>query len=259
MNANKQLINLAGVVLVVVLLIAGVALVAMPLYSQSQAIDAQVGTVGQSNMLYEQQIAALSAAEAELDQIDADVADLRREIAAFPQLDDAHRLISAAAKKVDVRIQTVEATAPTAWQPRGAPAAEGADAAAPTEAAPAAAEGTEAAASAGETPAPAEAPAEETPNRQVLLTITIDAALPYEIQTDDDADAADDSETADDAASSEETAEENARRLERLARKAVDFMDALRAGPRLITPVDLKYEDGSAVITVLTYFRTEAS
>ena len=258
MNANKQLINLAGIVLVAVLLVAGVALVAMPLYSQSQSIDAQVGTVAQSNMLYEQQIAALTSAEAEIDQIDADVADLRSEIAAFPKLDDAHRLISAAAKQVDVRIQTVEATAPTAWQPRGTPAVEGTEAAAPAEPAPAATEGAEATTSAGETPAPAEAPVDETtPNRQVLLTITIDTALPFAISAEDES--ADDSETDRDDTSSEESAEENARRLEGLARKAVDFIDALRVGPRLITPVDLKYEDGSAVITVLTYFRSEAS
>ncbi len=257
MNANKQLINLAGIVLVVVLLVAGVALIAMPLYSQSQSIDSQVGTVAQSNMLYEQQIAALSAAETEIDRIDSDVADLRREIAAFPQLDDAHRLISAAAEKVDVRIQTVEAAAPTAWQPRGMPAVEGTEASAPAETAPAAAEAAGAAPT-GETPAPAEAPGDEaSPNRQVLLTITIDTALPYDVDTDDEsADADDDSETADEG---EASAEETARRLEGLARKAVDFIDALRAGPRLITPVDLKYDDGSAVITVLTYFRSETS
>lgn len=281
MNANKQLINLAGVLIVVVLLVLGVVLVAMPLFTQSQTIDSQTRNVTQNNMVLEQQIAALTEAASRADEIDADVAELRAEIAPSPQLDDAYVLISAAAREADIHIQNVEAQPPTAWSPRGAGSED--PAAAPVD--PASGEGSDAAAS-DTADAAAPAPAEGAgggdpaatgadgaavvsggedagpPNRQVLLTVTLEVTTAYDAVPDassaDEADSAPDGDGADagEAAELPGMAE-----LATFARKTAAFVDALGAGPRLMSPIDIKYsfDDGEAVITVLTYFRSEAS
>jgi type II secretory pathway pseudopilin PulG len=273
MNANKQLINLAGILIVVVLLVAGVALIAMPLFTQSRSIDSQTRDIAQNNLLLEQQIASLTEAGGRVDEIDADLAELRAEIAPHPQLDDAYWLVSEAAKTADVHIQTVEAQPATAWSPRGAGSEDGG--AAPTEpAAPEGSDGVSEDAAEAETPAPADGAAEgealtaegeepSVPNRQVLLTVTLDVTTPY-AETPDDSSADEESgsasagESADDGGDVElpGTAE-----LARFARKTATFVDALGVGPRLMSPIDVKYsfDDGEAVITVLTYFRTEGS
>ncbi|WP_434811676.1 hypothetical protein [Microbacterium sp. bgisy189] len=112
MNSTKQLINLAGLVLVVAIVVAGIALVALPMYSQSQTIDGQTRTVAQTNVVYETQVAQLSAANDRIDEIDANLAELRREIATAPQLDDVFELINAAAERTDVMIDSVAVADP---------------------------------------------------------------------------------------------------------------------------------------------------
>jgi type II secretory pathway pseudopilin PulG len=268
-NANKQLINLAGILIVVVLLVAGVALIAMPLFTQSRSIDSQTRNIAQNNLLLEQQIASLTEAGGRVDEIDADLAQLRAEIAPSPQLDDAYWLVSEAAKTADVHIQTVEAQPATAWSPRGAGSEDAG--AAPTEpAAPEGSDGVSEDTADAATPAPTDGAAEAealvaegeepgVPNRQVLLTVTLDVMTPY-AETPDGSSADEESggESAEEGANVElpGTAE-----LARFARKTATFVDALGAGPRLMSPIDIKYsfDDGEAVITVLTYFRTEGS
>ena len=259
MNANKQLINLAGILIIVVIVVAGVALVAMPMYSQSQTIDGQTRSVAQTNMVYEQQIAQLTEAEARITELDGDLDELRREITLSPQLDDLHLLIESAAKSVDVHVSSVNVDDPEGWSARGRGTPEEAPAVEASTAEP----GADAAAEAGAEPAPAGADGEEAPaasaeeeiagpQRQVLATIVIDVGTGFAedpVQTEE-ADADGDAEgeggtvlLADDV-------------LEELAAKGVEFVDALRKGPRLVTPIDLKYEDGELTVTVLTYYRT---
>jgi len=255
-NANKQLINLAGILIVVVLLLAGVALIAMPMYSQSLEVDKQTRSTSQNNMLLEQQIAVLAGAAAREAEIDRGLDDLRREIAASPQLNDLHQLIAAAARDVDVHITSVEIQEPEDWTPRGTAADEGAAPATTDETAEAGSESAEASGDAVTADAPAAPPESAAPNRQALATIVVEVDVPFA----EDPDAADaDSETSDGDAGAEDVGLQPADALAKLAAKAVAFVDALKKGPRLVSPIDLKYEGGELTVTVLTYFRTAGS
>lgn len=260
MNANKQLINLAGVLGVVVVLVAGIALVAFPMYSESRAIDDQTRTVSTNNTIYEQQVAILAEAGARIDQIDADLAALRAQIASDTQLDDIHALIADTAKDLDIRVVSVAADEAEPWTPRTQVDEDGNVVA---DAAPAVADGggTGAAATPEPTPAasgedPAATPAapapaapeggDASPQRQVLITVTLDLSLPFESQAETETDA----EEGEDAAVDAE--EVTAR-----AMTASSFVDALTRGPRLVLPINVAYTNGTLVVSALTYFRTE--
>lgn len=259
MNANKQLINLAGVLGVVVVLVAGIALVAFPMYSESRAIDDQTRTVSTNNTIYEQQVAILAEAGARIDQIDADLAALRAQIASDTQLDDIHALIADTAKDLDIRVVSVAADEAEPWTPRTQVDEDGNVVA---DAAPAVADGggTGAAATPEPTPAasgedPAATPAapapaapeggDASPQRQVLITVTLDLSLPFESQAETETDA----EEGDAAVDAEEV---TAR-----AMTASSFVDALTRGPRLVLPINVAYTNGTLVVSALTYFRTE--
>lgn len=263
MNANKQLINLAGILTVVVLLVAGIALIALPMYSESRAVDDQTRSVASNNGIYEQQIAILAEAGARVDEIDGAVAELRDQIAASPQLDDVHALVAAAAEDLDVRVVSVVADDIEPWLPRDQLDEEGNAVAAETPA-PAAdaatADGAEGDAATpspeGEQPAdgaaapdPAVPAEDESPQRQLLVTITIDLALPYAVAEDDV-----EGETE---SSTEDGTEIDPDVLEARAREAAVFVDALGKGPRLISPIDVAYTSGKLVVSALAYFRTE--
>lgn len=261
MNANKQLINLAGILGVVVVLVAGIALVAFPMYSESRAIDDQTRTVSTNNTIYEQQVAILAEAGARIDQIDADLAALRAQIASDTQLDDIHALIADTAKDLDIRVVSVAADDAEPWTPRTQVDEDGNVVA---EAAPAVADGggTGAAATPAPTPAasgedPAATPAapapaapeggDASPQRQVLITITLDLSLPFEAEGDGETETdAEDGEAAVDA--EEVTAR---------AMTASSFVDALTRGARLVLPINVAYTNGTLVVSALTYFRTE--
>lgn len=241
MSIPKQLINLLGLVVVIGVLVAGVALAALPLFGASQATDSQTRTVAQTNDVYEIQVQQLSAAEERMSEITASLVQLRREISATPQLDDAHEIIIDAAAETGVTITTVVVDDPEAWTPRvstteddpssgpvtedaATPEAGAGDAATGDAATPAApgsgsAEmtdgGFETAPSAD---ASADAEAETSPQRQIPLTITVEVA---------------------DAA------------------QAAAFMDALGRGPRLIAPIDGTLADGTLIVSALLFTRTE--
>jgi len=253
-NGNKQLINLAGVLIVAVLIVAGVALIAMPLYSESQSTDAQTQTVAGSNAVYEQRIVRLTEAQSRIDEIDAALADLRTEIAASAQLDDVYRLISTSAKDVDMRIESIEVGEAAAWVPRDAldeegnavaPEGEATTPATTAEADAAADDATSDAASPGGAAVP-EAAAEESPQRQVLLTITLDVLKPYEVSGTGSEDNSDETIVDTDL-------------LAALAARTARFVDGLAEGPRLVSPIDVTLEEGKLVVTALTYFRTDES
>ncbi len=261
MNANKQLINLAGILIVVVLLVAGIALIALPMYGQSRAIDDQTRTVAGSNTVYEQQIAILSEASERVDEIDQALASLREQIAATPQLDDVLELVTSSARNLDLRVVSVSADDPEPWLPRDRIDEEGNAVVAEAEPAPAAATtdtpATEEDASAetadsgdGTSTGDETTPTPEqtaSPQRQLLLTVTIDLTLPFALEADD---------AADQGASSD-ASEPDAADVAARAAKAADFVDALGKGPRLMSPIDVAYTDGKLVVSALTYFRTE--
>lgn len=108
MTASRRLINLAGTLLVVIVLVAGTMLTALPIYIESLKLNAQEREVAASNQLLQTQIDALSAKEAELPQVEQDLAELHAQLPGIPQLDDAVQLVVRAAGKADAAIESVQ-------------------------------------------------------------------------------------------------------------------------------------------------------
>lgn len=240
MNIPKQLINLLGAVVVIGVVVAGVCLIALPMYGASQTTDAQARTVAQTNDVYEIQVQRLSADKQRMTEITAGLAELRREIAAIPKLDDVHEIILAAADDTGATITSVVAAEREPWAPivpgaedGGAEApAVGAEAPAagatppadaPTAAAEPGADAPAGAATGGpadtapEASAPADA--EASPQQQIPLTITVELAD---------------------------------------ATQAAAFIDALGRGPRLLSPTNGTLTDGTTlVVSALAFIRTE--
>lgn len=257
MTFNKQLINIVGILLVVVILVAGVAFIAFPMFSQAQATQVQTANVAQTNSVYQVQIDALAAAEAESEQLDASLASLRLQIAATPKLDDVYEIVDAAAKQADVRVQDITADAAGPWVARTAVDAAGNQVEptpAPTEdaaAADSAAGDAESTVAAADPPAAAPADSADSPQQQVTLTITIDMTLPYAVVDDAGVEAgADTVETEPDAAAVRAAVTE-------ASAKAAAFVDALGVGPRLLSPVNVAYVDGKLTLSTLAFIRTE--
>lgn len=219
MNLNKQFINLIGAVVTLAILVAGIALIGLPMWSQSQTTDASTRTVAQTNATYQAQIDQLSAAEARSEEIDAHLAELRTEIAPFTNIDRVFDIVDAAADKHDLTLDAVTATDPEPFAPRRAVVEESAQAGPPastneTDPADAAAADVPAAT----TPAPAAS--ESTAQQQMVITIKVPVP---------------DAETA------------------------TAFIDDLRVGPRLISIVNATLEpsDGMLTVSALTFIRTE--
>lgn len=251
---NRQLINLAGMLTVLALLVAGIVAIALPMYGTAQSTDAQTTTVENANDVYEQQIAQLSRAGETISGVDSDLTELRREIAATPRLDDVQQLVSDAARTVDVQVKSVTIGDPVPWAERTsiteddsapAPADPAAEAAGGEGAEGATPEATDAVAG-GTSDDPSSAPATptgdpESPRRQVLVTIVIDLAASY-------------TDTGDSGDSGQLDADALADRASRMAA----FVDALGRGPRLLFPVKISTDDKELTVTALTFFQTEA-
>lgn len=108
MIASTRVINLAGTLLVVIALVAGTVLTALPIYLESRDLNAQERTVAASNQLLQTQIDALRVKEGELPEVELDLAELHSQLTGIPKLDDATQLVIAAAAKVDAAIQSIE-------------------------------------------------------------------------------------------------------------------------------------------------------
>ncbi|MGN8551670.1 UNVERIFIED_CONTAM: hypothetical protein OHV15_03675 [Microbacterium sp. SLM126] len=240
MSIPKQFVNLIGAVVIVAILALGVSLIAVPLYSNSQTIDSSRREVSQTNDIYAVQVAQLSSANERIDEIDAEVATLRTQITPILKMDDIIELVLLAAVANEATIESVTVADVEAFTPRPGAAAQDASARAtasdPT--APATEEqsavddsATEGAAGAADeeaaddgaadgtdTQAPAATPAaEDSPQRQIPLTI--------EVKVDS-------------------------------AARAAAFMDALGRGPRLIVPTSGKFDAGTLIITAYALMRT---
>lgn len=251
MTLNKQLINLLGILFAVVVLVAGLALIAYPMFAQAQTLDKNTSTVAQTNAVYQTQIAALSAAEAKSDELDANLAALRQQIAATPKLDDVYEIVDTAAKRADVRVESVTADAESPWVARTAVDENGnVVEATPTPAATDAATDTSTDASTS-TDATAQAPAAsaESPQRQVLVTVTIDLAQPYVVDETTEGDAT--------AANADADPVEVRTTLTDEAQKAADLVDAFGGGPRLLSPINVAFSDGKLTLSTLAFIRTE--
>ncbi|MGC4152800.1 MAG: hypothetical protein QM628_06940 [Propionicimonas sp.] len=120
MNASRRLINLAGTLLVVIALVAGTMLTALPIYLESRALNAQEWDVAAANQLLQTQIDALRVKESELPQVEQDLAELHAQFPGIPQLDDVTQLVVKAAGKADATIESVKFDSLVPFAPRDA-------------------------------------------------------------------------------------------------------------------------------------------
>jgi len=118
MNASRRLINLAGTLLVVIALVAGTMLTALPIYLESRDLNAQERDVAASNQLLQTQIDALRVKEAELPQVEQDLAELHVQFPGIPQLDDVTQSVVNAADKANAAIESVKFDSFAPFAPR---------------------------------------------------------------------------------------------------------------------------------------------
>ena len=196
----KHLVTAIGLIVSLGVIALGVFLVAMPLYFQAVAVDGQTATVASTNALYQAQVDELTAQQENLDEITANVAGLRSQIPATGQYDDVFEVVGNAAEASGVAITSVTAGEQVVYATRTG-ATEGDPAAAAAAAAPAA---TDAATDPSATPDPnaaADPNAAPAPDAVAAGRQQVDFVI---------------SATAADMA------------------QATAFVDALRAGPRLL-------------------------
>ncbi|KAF2411680.1 hypothetical protein B1729_18965 [Microbacterium sp. B35-04] len=220
----KQLVTALGLVVSLGVIALGVFLVALPLYFQAVGVDAQTATVANTNAVYQAQVDNLTAEAENLDQINADVAGLRSQIPATGQLDDVFEVVARAAEASGVSLTAITAGEQVAFTARTG-ATEG-DAAAVA-------------------PVPAPTP-EATEAATDTTTGTTDAAAPVDPIINAGRQQVDFVISAQAADMAQATA----------------FLDALRAGPRLlnsITATTTQSGEGTfdVQISALTFVDTE--
>ncbi|MFK4835076.1 type 4a pilus biogenesis protein PilO [Microbacterium sp. ZW T2_14] len=114
----KQLVTALGLIVSLGVIALGVFLVAMPLYFQAVGVDAQTATVANTNAIYQAQVDHLTEEQENLDQINADVAELRSQLPATGQLDDVFEVVAQAAEASGVSLTAVTAGEQVAFVPR---------------------------------------------------------------------------------------------------------------------------------------------
>jgi hypothetical protein len=189
---SKQLVNLLGIVVVLAVLVAGAAIIALPLYGQSQATELQTREVTQLNNVYTLQVDQLTAEAQRIDEISGAVRELRAEIPVLPRLDDVYELVVSAAADAEAVVVSAVAGDVVAWTPRTVgsiaddgeqtDAGSGTGASAGTEAAAEPGAGDEEAADSAaapleDTPAAGQSTVDESqPQQQVPVVITVEVA-----------------------------------------------------------------------------------
>lgn len=195
----KQLVTALGLIVSLGVIALGVFLVAVPLYFQAVAVDTQTAAVASTNAIYQTQVDSLRAEEENLDAINANVADLRSQIPASAQLDDVFEVVGRAAEASGVALSAVTAGEQVPFVVRtGATNEEGAESAPAPAPTPAPTEGAES--TGGATSPEVAAPEASAESGRLQIDFVISA-------------------TATDM------------------QQATAFLDALRAGPRLLNSV----------------------
>lgn len=212
---TKNLITLLGIIASLGVVALGFFLVALPILMQAVSVNSQTATVANTNTVYQAQVDALNAQAENLDEIQADVTALRKQIPAVGQYDDVFEVIARAATESGVQLTNVSAGVPTVFAMRGGGDAALAATPAPEATADATADGTDATA--------VEPPVAASPREQVDFAISATAA---------------------DMA------------------QATEFIDALRAGPRLLNSVTAATAAGgeggiTVTVSALTYIDGE--
>lgn len=223
----KHLVTALGLILSLGVIALGFFLVALPQFFQALGVDAQTATVANTNAIYQAQVDTLREEEERLDEINAAVADLRSQIPATGQLDDVFEVVGRAAEASGVVLTAVTAGDQVAFVVRT---------------------GVE------EDPAAAPAPAPEpTPTPAPTAGATDAAAGGSATTPDASADAA--------AASGRQQVDFVIQATATDMAQATAFLDALRAGPRLlsnVTATTAQSAEGAidVQITALTYVDT---
>ena len=117
---TRQLINLIGGLVAVLVLVAGVLLIGLPMYSGSKAANAEADDVARSNDTQQSVIDGLRAQQAKFDELEAEVSQLRQQIAAEPRVDDILALAIAGAAEHGGTIDSLTATEAEPFAVRGA-------------------------------------------------------------------------------------------------------------------------------------------
>ncbi|GAA1948821.1 hypothetical protein [Microbacterium deminutum] len=200
----KQLINVLGVVVCVGILALAIALVAVPVFVQSIATGAQSAVVAHTNELYQSQVDSLQTENQRIDEVKASVAALRTEIPATNRLDDVFELVASAAAASGVSVESIAAGENAAFAARTEPLPIGDTSVAPAVPLSDGTKTTSGASTKGGGAASAAQPSSDAPaaagdrREQVDFTISV-------VATELDS--------------------------------TVRFLDALRAGPRLLSPI----------------------
>jgi hypothetical protein len=196
----KQLVTAIGLIVSLGVIALGVFLVALPLYFQAVAVDTQTATVANTNAIYQAQVDNLTAEAENLDQINADVADLRSQIPASGQLDDVFEVVARASEASGVTLTAITAGDQVAFAVRTGATNGDAAAVAPAPA---------------PTPSATDAATDPTAGTTTEAAAPVDAVVTAGRQQVDFVISA----TATDMA------------------QATAFLDALRAGPRLLNSI----------------------
>jgi hypothetical protein len=177
----KQFINLIGAILVIAVIVAGILLLAVPLFVNASQTGESSQSVAASNAAYAVRVATLEAESDRIDEIESDLAELRAEIPAASDLDDVFEIVATAAQQAGVTVVSATASTSEPWTARSAavstdvaaaPAAPADEQAPADDTTDAAVSGTEASETAGG------AASTDSGRVQVPFTIIVDAADP---------------------------------------------------------------------------------
>jgi hypothetical protein len=165
---NKQLVNLIGAAASLLIIVLGVAVFALPLFSAANTTAASADDVARQNRTQQTVLDTLTAQSADMTSLDRTVAELRAEVPAAPHLDDVLLLaVQAAVDEGGVVTSVTPATAEP-FASRTGETEEPSSAA--TE------ETTTGTDETAETPAPAASPAAAADEQQqISVTVVVEA------------------------------------------------------------------------------------
>jgi Tfp pilus assembly protein PilO len=116
----KQFINLIGAILVIAVIVAGILLLAVPLFVNASQTGESSQSVAASNAAYAVRVATLEAESDRIDEIESDLAELRAEIPAASDLDDVFEIVATAAQQAGVTVVSATASTSEPWTARSA-------------------------------------------------------------------------------------------------------------------------------------------
>lgn len=114
---NRMLINLVGALAILVVIVLGFLMFAVPQISAAVTTHRETEAVEVQNEALAAQLTELQAAETRIDELEAETEDLRTEIPAQPNLDDMFVTVAQAATEAGVEIVSATAGDASEWSP----------------------------------------------------------------------------------------------------------------------------------------------